>query len=239
MKNVLKKGFLILICAVLLCSLAGCAELDEMRSKHALLQDNGDIIWQDAVYKELPNSQYLNPDEDLWKAAVCLTEDDVPVLLSEFNVLAHLFSCENGTFLRAGSGLRPTYYCREDLYDQVTEELNAPFTADVMFFNYYTYDIDTSKQHRYVLTDEQFAMVEHIVTNTQPIAEYNADYRSENSFILKKGSKSLLRQYSFATVYKTGNDYFLLVQENGARCLFQVPEEYEVPFSNLAAIAFS
>ncbi len=242
MENILKKGLLILICAVLTFSFVGCTQLDDMRSRHALLQENGDISWQGVVYKELPASHYLNPYIDSGSASLCLTEADVPVLLSESSALAYLVPCEDGTFLKL-AGTQQYYYCREDLYDQVMEELNTPYVPEVMFLtrSVYNKDTDTTQLQKHVLSQEQFAVIERIVTYFPPTPMYNATLESENdpSFQLMKATKSLLRQLPYATVYAKENGYFLLITENGSRCLFQVPKAYESYFSDLATIALS
>ena len=70
---------LCLIC-LLLPLLCGCKELDEMRAKQAFYDENGNILWNGAVYKQLPQGEYFQPHTS-YENRVYVTEPDVPVLL--------------------------------------------------------------------------------------------------------------------------------------------------------------
>jgi hypothetical protein len=62
MKN--SKRWIALLLALLLCaSLCGCTELETMRANHAVWQEDGSILWDGVVYRELANV----PDELLAK----------------------------------------------------------------------------------------------------------------------------------------------------------------------------
>jgi hypothetical protein len=73
------KRWIALLLALLLCtSLCGCRELEDMRATHAVWQEDGTILWDGVVYRELQNvpeeyQHYVN-------GTIFVTETDVPVL---------------------------------------------------------------------------------------------------------------------------------------------------------------
>ena len=112
-----KKIFCILcLICLLLPLLCGCKALDEARKNQAFFDEEGNILWNGAVYKQLPKGEYFKPDTS-YDNDVYVTEPDVPVLLQDSFYKAWLIADDEGLILEnyrdfnAGEEL---YYCRED-----------------------------------------------------------------------------------------------------------------------------
>lgn len=84
MKKVIKTVLVLLAVVGMLLCLCGCTGLENMRKNQAFSRENGEILWNGAVYKALPESEYLFVDTGYFDDTVYLTEPDVPVLLSVF-----------------------------------------------------------------------------------------------------------------------------------------------------------
>ena len=124
---------LCLVC-LLLPLLCGCNALDKMREKQAFFDAEGNILWNGKVYKKLPSGEDFCPEWD--GGQICVTEEDVPVLLS--NVCADSFYdiYEDGLFLEYQGFYEITgeehFYCREDRYEEFAKKLQEGFAVDVV-----------------------------------------------------------------------------------------------------------
>lgn len=115
-KNV--KTVLVLLTAVgLLLCLCGCSGLENMRKKQAFPGENGEILWNGAVYKALPGNEDFYVETGDYSELVYVTEPDVPVLLSSMFSEMDLYPSGDGVFLEdLDAGI---YYCREDRYEEM------------------------------------------------------------------------------------------------------------------------
>ncbi len=115
----MKKLKLILPLFILLFLLCSCGSLDEMKSQHALDYGNGIIEYDSATYKRIEEDEMgevgyfsIDRDKDLY-----ITAPDVPVLLSQFQIVKHPpFINADHTIICDSMG---DYYILEDRYDEI------------------------------------------------------------------------------------------------------------------------
>ena len=81
MKQV-KRIVALLLCVALCLPLCSCKELDDMRARQAFLQEDGTLLMNGHVYKELPafNRELMLDEDGNWISVIL---PSVPVLLSE------------------------------------------------------------------------------------------------------------------------------------------------------------
>lgn len=181
------KRWLVLALATVLClSLCGCAELETMRAEHGVWQEDGSILWNGAVYRKLENTTAVEEFDFTYSyVTIYVTEPDVPVLLSTMfgegmDVYAY------GTILghydyRLAEG-RTTWYCREDVYDEMVKELEGGIQLNTYF--YYYYDYQKGESVKYYLTEEQANTIHRILTTVDPVPSKDFDEPREDGLYL-------------------------------------------------------
>ena len=166
------KRWLVLALATVLClSLCGCDDLDTMRAKHAVWQEDGSILWNGAVYRKLENVEEMDKlDASYDYLTIWITEADVPVLLSDW-VGESFDVCADGTMLKNYDYrlAEPEYvwYCREDVYDDVVKKLEGGIRLNTYF--YYYYDWQREESAKYYLTAEQTDTIHRVLTTVTPV----------------------------------------------------------------------
>ena len=165
------KRWLVLALATVLClSLCGCQELEDMRTAHAVWQEDGSILWNGAVYRELELSD-SNQELDFTYDCITIyvTEPDVPVLLSEM-IGDGMDICADGTLIKFydyRNDYRYTLYCREDVYDEVVKKLENGVNLTTYLYYYWDYEKQTSVP--YYLTEEQSKTIHQVLTTVIPV----------------------------------------------------------------------
>ena len=228
MKRV-KKIVALLLCMAFCLPLCSCKELDDMRAQHAILQEDGTILWNGQVYKELPTLQrelMLEEDEN-W---ISVTLPDVPVLLSERFDEFTAISMGDGVILLDYDSEWYSYYCRADRYD----ELVAAMEADAPMTGYcYSYSsIKDGKMENYTLTDEQVAAVraalaEGVFVDSSQVYYIGFDLYacSEDGWFCEEACR----------INYSEHNYYLTLSQGGNNEYIQVPEEYEPIFAEIVA----
>ncbi len=224
MKKIIKTVLVLLTVAGVLLCLCGCDALEDMRERQAFPGDNGEILWNGAVYKALPESACLYVETD---NTVYLTEPDVPVLLSIFSETPLYASADNAFLESYQTG---TYYCREDQYEKMLSRIQGGVILDVVCYSYYT---QTGWQY-HTLTKEQVEALEFVVRNTEPTVLGDGMYLGNEQFVdLQVCSKDMLFQRDYAGISVSGNAYYLYWYAEGQEQLFAVPEEYRAVFAEI------
>ena len=117
MKNF--KKIICLVLTILICfSLSGCKVIDRMRNSQIHYNKNQNLVYNNKVYKLLPDCEAFAPNMEN-REFLYVTDKDVPVLLSriignEANITEDkkFITFEDKNYI-------PQYYAREDLYDDI------------------------------------------------------------------------------------------------------------------------
>lgn len=116
MKRTLYRCLAVLLLLAMACSLCGCQELDEMRESHAILQEDGSILWDEKIFLPLPEENipaYLDYD---YMQYIYVTEPEVPVLLSTVMVEDILILSAGGNYLNSIND--DALYCEKSYYEK-------------------------------------------------------------------------------------------------------------------------
>ena len=210
------KKIVAIFLAVWMCaSLCGCRQLDEMRAIHAIVREDGTILWNDQVYLPLENV----PETFAFQSEnrLVVTKPDVPVLLSEM---------EGGNFSMDKEGVilhtwywegYEGYYCREDRHAEMTEYIRKGVNLNTYYYSYWSRK-DDQMQH-YYLTDDQRLVVDKLMDETEFVDMYYNFYDSfevdEYTLTLDKCDDTRLFHQNFAIqlAFKDGT-YYLITQDN-------------------------
>ena len=224
------KRWIALFVALMLClSLCGCQELDDMRATHAFWQEDGSILWNGNVYRQLGgDGTSYDLDFVYGNVIINVTTKDVPVLLSgmfgeSFDVSA------DGTLLEAYNWQTGyIMYCREDVYAETEEYLKNGFELATY---YYTYLDEDYNSYNYYLTEYQTNTINDILASVMP-APYT-EYEDEeiwDSLILHGCDKShRFSQNYLLDLWMTESGYFLATDED----MYPVPGAFEPIFNDI------
>ncbi len=228
------KRVLSLVLVALMClSLCSCKELDEMRAHHAIMQEDGTVLWNQAVYKLLPEFDYevvdaygLYPESDIrW---IAVTEPEIPVLLSEY-FGSRMYVYNQQTLLFGWSDER-SYYCREDCYDRVLQQLmeiqqislpdgNTYYVGMALWF------ADGGDKRRIDLTSAQQEAVETIIETVVPTTR-DLVIHCDAVDVHGVSQHNDLLQCLFEIAWDWGNGYELVFQTEREEYYYPVPSEY-------------
>ena len=168
-----KKWIASLLVAVLCLSLSGCKDLEEMRAEHAVWQEDGSILWNGCVYREVEDSSAWEKFGFVYDyITIYVTEEDVPVLLSDW--FGEMVDVRAGGTVLSYCDYRyvePDYhfYCREDAYDEMMAKMENGIDMTTYFYDYY--DFDAGKSMTYYLTEEQANAIRRTLSAVMPIPE--------------------------------------------------------------------
>ena len=216
---------------LLLCvSLCGCDRLDELQETHAVWQEDGSILWGNAVYKPLPD---MGTDLDVntlrFDGELHVTDPDVPVLLSEDYGLYFDVSKDkqfiNGSVQVDEYSYEHRLFCREDQYDALMEKYQNGFVADRLCYNYYNYE--TGRRETYYLTVEQEEAFYHVIQTVTPYTD--VDYNLMQEEYLKACDEDDLYRQDVCTIAYFGNG-FAIIRYN---LFYLVPSDYAPIFADI------
>ncbi len=174
------KRIIVLVLVSLLClSLCSCQAIDDLRAQHAIFQEDGSILWNDAKY--VPIRQF---SDEIWSeyaiesynsVYINITEADVPVLLAGyFGDIGYVYNDGELIYHTDDLTYERVYFCRTDRVDRVVAELDAIVQKLdeelVVYAYYYTYNNwEQDEELTYYLREEQKNAVDLVLTSVRPV----------------------------------------------------------------------
>ena len=217
------KRWLVLALATVLClSLCGCDELETMRAEHGVWQEDGSILWNGAVYRKLETTLSMGEFDFTYSyVTIYVTEPDVPVLLSTMfgegmDVSADGIILEHYDYWRDED--RTTWYCREDVYDEMVKKLENGVTLNT--YCYYYWDYDREKSVPYYLTEEQANTMHRILATADPVSSADFDEPIEDELYLYVTDENRM--------FEQGTGKWLCITQS-CYCISSYDEIYAVP----------
>lgn len=224
------KRWIALLVALLMClSLCGCQALDDMRATHAVYQEDGSILWNGQVYRQLGNVEMRDEIAMVYDHQfINVTTKDVPVLLSD--VFGEQYDvCADGTLLESNYWSEGyTLYCREDVYEETAEYLKNGFQLETYYYSYLDENFDSNN---YYLTEYQTNTINDILASVipAPYTEYE-DEEIWDSLILHGCDKThRFSQNYLLDLWMTESGYFLATDED----VYPVPETFHPIFNDI------
>ena len=226
MKKVKKLLAVCCLACLLMSALSGCAALDEMRASQAFYDADQNILWDGAVYKPLPANEYFCPNTN--GDRICVTEEDVPILLQEIFAKDKLYPNEDKMILESYYEYGAQYYCREDQYEELSKRLKAPFQPEMVCYTYWQFDVEKDEyvEEIYRLSDEEWGVLRKILETVEPMQVGEGWELAYDSFIyLKECSEDRLLRREFLELMCCGDTYYMQLNTGRERLIYQVPEE--------------
>lgn len=195
---------LALITCVCLCS---CKEIKEMRENQAFYGENGEIIWGEQVYMPLEALELPEELECSWLGYGCVTEKDVPVLLS--NTLGTgMYYNHSKTVIEAR-----TYYARKDVYDYVANLVKYPrlneYCVEVDYDGYYDIEYQLLKQRYLNAIDEIIYGGNEIYTDYEDYENYEEIATKDYADIYKCDEKMVFQSLIYRVEERENGDMLL------------------------------
>ena len=259
MKNKFK---LLLLCFVLIiCSLlTGCDALDEMREHHATWTVAGktdSITYKGVEYKQIVASPLPDPMYMRTYDTICVTEPDVPVLLSESRAVV-LDISDNENFISGAlfddytaeydinsdykyeysyEEPTPVLYCKTDIYDNVMTEINEGIEYTSYGFEHVTGDLGDRKTELYRLTDEETSVINDIEETEEPIISYEISESYGYCYmfrLLEVSDDEHFAQTAYDVYMNALYDYYLVYYPDDMTIsrAYKVPEKHKEIFDN-------
>lgn len=234
-----KRWIAVLLVVVLCLPLCGCQRLDEMRAAHAVWQEDGSIKWDGNVYRKLADSPKISIICD--PTIILLTEEDVPVLLSE-TIGEYCRISRNRVIFIVPGPEGEVLYCREDMYDFMTEHLKNP-ELTTYYYTYWNYETDgvLGEQHYYYLSVTQGSTIDQLITALEFVAvdeDFYYDFEA-NDFRVTLGKCDSERlfgaNYVLEIVRKSGTFYLMTPDEHIA----QVPADYDNIMKTIVSVYYN
>ena len=202
MKKTVKPIILLVVLIMVLSTLTGCKELDDMRSTHAVWTEKGvhdSITFNGVEYKRI-NVENAPDVFEIDARIIHVTEPDVPVLLAssksetfdisedenfmcgympyETYVADSVSDAITNNILTKAYGSNGDYclFCKADLYDDVMKEIKDGI--EYTDYGYQYTNVDGISSY-YYLTDEENDAVNKIIKEVEPVQ--NTDYVSDYS----------------------------------------------------------
>lgn len=233
MKNIWKRALTLTLCLLLIGVLSGCDALDEMRENQAFVRSDAEILWKGSIYKLLPSNDYFYPPIS-GRHSVCLTEEDVPVLLSDTITKSYLGVSDDEALLRDYAS--QITYCRQDKYDTYAARLQQPFAAEELCFQYghYDYEKDAYVEGFHTLTEKQAAAIDQVLKEVTPwsLAEYVNGF-SGWSIMVQESSKDHLMRRNHVEIVVEGLSAYLLEDTGKDTMVYTVPDALRPVFIEL------
>lgn len=225
-----------IIAAVLLCivalSFAGCANLDDMKARHAIWKDEAQTTLElgGETYKRLPYNSYF----EIWTYAeynVFITTQEVPVLLAE-QFGARMQCSKDYTLLESEwyENDHPVYYCRADLYEDIVKQMAEGVSLDLMMYDFWSFK--SGEDLSYTLTAEQKEAVETVLKN-QPTSLGANGYNEDYSVWLYRSSKNYLFRELIGTISVLNGEYRIIINNNNEDVCYSVPQELKAVFDEI------
>ena len=234
MKKTAKRILVLLLAFSMFFVLCGCDALDEMRDMQAFLNEDGTITWQGNIYKKLPNSEYLNPEREY---VLCVTEQDVPVLLSEVFQKMSLSATKDKKVLVNLYG-EDWSYCIESEYEEMCAKIKAPFAPEIVCYNYSYFNEETGmfEGKYYTLTQEQVDAIKLVIETVAPTELSDGMYMDTMyTIFLEECSADMVfrRDVMDISLSASGKTYYISLYTDTEDILFTVPEGCNAIFDDI------
>ncbi len=209
-----KRWIAVLLVVVLCLPLCGCQRLEEMRAAHAVWQEDGSIKWDGNVYRKLADSPEISIICD--PITIWLTEEDVPVLLSE--TIGEYCRISRNRVIFIVPGIEgEVLYCREDMYDFMTEHLKNPELTT--YYYSYSPSFDADEQYYYLSEVQGNTITRLISTLVFTVLDEDLSYTAvANYFSVRLGKCD--DEHLF------GKDYVIEIARKDGRFYLVTPDDY-------------
>lgn len=236
------KRWIALLLALLLCaSLCGCQELEDMRANHAVWQEDGTILWDGVVYRELADvpEEYQHVVDGM----IFVTEADVPVLLSEEFGTNWTVDTDRGLLHSWNHNGQETFFCREDRYEEMAEYFQKYFDKELVMDTYFytSWPVKHEQQaeeETYFLSDSEKAAVDMLLNGSEFVVLKDQDEFfgsfEDDEFCVTLGrcdEKFLFVEHYVVEIVSKREGYYLFLDGR----LATVPAEYNDVFRNIVA----
>ena len=229
-----KRWIAALLVSLLCLSLCGCQKLEDMRAAHAVWREDGCILWNGAVYRQLkdvPENLQFYVEQ-----TVVVTEADVPVLLSDAlgtgftvdgdGVLMHNWHWDGGE----------TWFCREDKYEEFVAYFRSEVELDTYFYTYWPVKNGEAKEEHYYLSEEEEAVIDTLLNEADFGDPGNVLYGpfEETEFMVVLGrcdGKHLFAEQYVVEIVSKQEGYYLFADD----MLAPVPASYKTLFDRIVA----
>ncbi len=236
MKKYVKISALVLSAILFISCFTGCNALDELREQQAFWTDERNIMWNDVEYKLIPQCDYFYP-LTAYNSSLCITEKDVPVLLSSLEG-AYGFLSDDSIFIEIQDeyDYSSTFYCRTDKYDSIREEIESGFSPEGFCYSYYPFDPEKEiiNEYLYTLTEEEANLIKDIYNSVTPIEitedTFNADIEYDYCVELYFCAKEIyFRAYSGIDILINGDKYCIAEYSDDytTTYVYEVADEYK------------
>lgn len=223
----MKKWIRLVSLLVLFClCLSGCGYLDELRSTRGVFAEDGSIVLADGTkYLPLPENKYFSPGyADLTDVYIAQDEEVPLLLIADFGDWC--YKSNGGRFLWAYTESEGLYYCREDSYAGILEQMSGGFTLE--FYGYPYYDFDSYQDKIYTFTPKQVEAIEYVLANRKPreLSEgekLDCEYSVE---LYQYSGDYLFHQKSLIICFADGTFYLI-----DGELIYQVPNSLYVTFA--------
>lgn len=202
-----------------------------MRARQVFIQEDGTLLMNGQVYKELPPvNRRLNLTGD-FDDVVYLTDSDVPVLLSRVLCNDFDYSLGEGAVIVDDDGDRIVYYCRGDLYDSYLAAIEADAPMTKMFYNYPVRG--TGEMKAYFLTDEEMTAVWTALVEGEE--KDWSEVSSHSGISLYSCTEDELFMEDAIELEYSDDTYYIVDSFGGESVYTEVPAEYKALFDSIVA----
>ena len=220
----IKRLFAVLMLCVVVLSFAGCANLDDMKARHAIWKDEAQTTLElsGVTYKKLPENKYF----EIWQydeENVFITSEDVPVLLAD-RFGTRMSISKDHTILESNwyENDHPVYYCRADLYDDIVKQMEEGISLDLMMYDFWS--AEKGENVAYTLTAEQKEAVEAVL-KTQPTSLGTNGYEEDYSVWIYRSSQNHLFRDRIGNLSVLNGEYRVIVFTESDDLCYSVPAE--------------
>ncbi len=240
MKRFLKLFTIGLLVVCFCLSACGCASLDKMKKERASWNNNGDIVWNNAVYiytceiEKIKNFSFIS-DSNIFVSTI-----DVPVLLS--NIRSEQYNVGYNKKLLFNDF---NIYCREDYLNDFKEIINSKKLDEVYAFDYsscYYYDDDIEKNCYKKLDAEGFSKLQKYLEKAKPLTTgFWPDEYAPYAMILLCSKDLIISKSIYELTVNNGSVYLTTFSdeenidepETNETKVYKIPEKYTYIFKDL------
>lgn len=238
MKRIVKVIALISVICIIVTMFSGCNLISELRENRVFLNENGDLVHKDAVYKKLENSDELHFEYNYAdERTYYVLKKDEPILYGPLSSRFCDISADKIFIDYYDEGI----YCREDKYEYVKERIKKGFIPEKYI---YTYDVEidsdgwfdsfTYETKIHYMTDFDMKIINEIFAHSRVLSNssdfgYNNDYWVE---IYECSEDLLFRRQSFDILSLDGK-YYLQKWYNNEVLVYEVPKAHNKTFEKI------